>query len=161
MRSHYLNILLRVIRAFDDYKVPYAVVGGYAVALHGAVRGTVDIDCIIEHKQSAFEACEKALLSIGLVPRLPVSAREVFQFREEYIARRNLIEWSFYNPTNPIEVVDIIITLNLVGLKTVKLRAGLEKIRVLSIADLIAMKRASGRPQDLEDVKMLESIDGK
>jgi hypothetical protein len=137
------------------------LVGGYAVALHGAVRGTVDIDCVIEHTESTFVVCEAALRSIGLVPRLPVSAREVFQFREEYITRRNLIAWSFYNPTNPIEVVDIIITHNLAALKAVSLRNGLEKVRVLSLPDLISMKRTSGRPQDLEDVKMLESILGK
>ena len=28
-------------------KVPYAIVGGYAVALHGVMRGTVDVDVVI------------------------------------------------------------------------------------------------------------------
>lgn len=153
-----MSVLIRVVKAFEKYKVPYAIVGGYAVALHGAVRGTVDIDCIIEHKQASFEACEQALGSIGLVPRLPVSAREVFQFRKEYITRRNLIAWSFYNPVNPIEVVDIVISHDMAKLKTVAMRAGMETIRVLAITDLIAMKRSAGRPQDLEDVKMLETI---
>lgn len=156
-----LSALLRVTKAFEDKRVSYALVGGYAVALHGAVRGTVDIDCVIEHTEACFEACEAALRSIGLVPRLPVSAREVFQFREEYITRRNLIAWSFYSPINPIEVVDIIITHDLADLSAVSMRAGLAKVRVLSITDLMSMKRASARPQDLEDVRMLESILGK
>ena len=153
-----MNTITRLTEAFAHYRVPHALVGGYAVALHGAVRGTIDIDCIIEHTEANFEACEEALRSIGLVPRLPISAREVFQFREEYITRRNLIAWSFYNPTNPIEVVDIIITHNLADFKVVSLRFGIHKVRVISLRDLINMKRASGRPQDLEDVKMLEGL---
>lgn len=156
-----MSLLIRVTKALEDHRVPYALVGGYAVALHGAVRGTVDVDCVIEHTEACFQACEVALRSIGLVSRLPVSAREVFQFREEYINRRKMIAWSFYNPVNPIEVVDIIITHNVADLKIISLRAGLAKVRVLSITDLIIMKRAAGRPQDLEDVKMLESILGK
>jgi hypothetical protein len=156
-----LSFLLRISKAFETYKVPYALVGGYAVALHGAVRGTVDIDCIIEHSEVHFVACEKALLSIGLTPRLPVSAHEVFQFRAEYIARRNLIAWGFYNPANPVEVVNVIITRDLAELKAVNLRYGIEKVCVLTVPDLIEMKRASGRPQDLEDIKMLEGLHGK
>lgn len=156
-----MSFLLRICKAFEKYEVPYALVGGYAVALHGAVRGTVDIDYIIEHSEDHFVACEKALRSIGLSPRLPVSAHEMFQFRKEYIARRNLIAWSFFNPTNPVEVVDVIITHDLAGLRAVSLRYGVDKVRALSVSDLIAMKRASGRPQDLEDIKMLESLHGK
>ena len=155
-----LSTLLRVVEAFEANGVAYAIVGGYAVALHGAVRGTVDVDAIIKHTEASFAACEKALRSIGLIPRLPVTPREVFQFRAEYISRRNLIAWSFYNPTNPIEVVDIIITHDLAAFKAVSMQAGLNRVRVLSLPDLIAMKRAAGRPQDLEDVKMLEKILG-
>ncbi|MBM4252409.1 MAG: hypothetical protein FJ146_10600 [Deltaproteobacteria bacterium] len=156
-----MSTLTRIIKAFDAAGVSYALVGGYAVALHGAVRGTVDIDCIIRHTEDSFVACEAALRSIGMEPRLPVTAREVFRFREEYINRRNLIAWSFYNPVNPVEVVDIIITHNLAHLKAVIMRAGLDKVKVLSIPHLIEMKRAAGRPQDIEDVKMLEALRGR
>ena len=156
-----MTLLLRVIKAFEKHHVAYALVGGYAVALHGAVRGTIDIDCIIKHSNASFLACEEALRAAGLVPRLPVTAREVYQFREEYVSRRNLIAWSFYNPDNPIEVVDVIITHDLATLKSVSLRYGIEKVRALSVPDLIKMKRAAGRPQDLEDIKMLERLHGK
>ncbi len=38
--------LLRISQAFQQANIPYALVGGYAVALHGAVRGTIDVDII-------------------------------------------------------------------------------------------------------------------
>lgn len=45
----------------------YALVGGYAVALHGAVRATADVDLVIEFKEDSFAQAEAALLSLGLI----------------------------------------------------------------------------------------------
>lgn len=152
------SFLERVCETLGKHRVRYSIVGGFAVALHGAVRGTADVDAVIAHTSEQFERCEKALREIGLSPRLPVGAREVFEFREEYISRRNLVAWSFINPANPLEVVDIIITHDLARMKSETMRIRGKRMEVLSIRDLIAMKRASGRDQDLEDVKALEEI---
>ena len=94
----YTMLLERLCDAFEKEALPYALVGGFAVALLGAPRGTLDIDCIIRHTEEDFEKCERALRGLGFQPRLPVTAKEVFQFRKEYIAKRNLIAWSFVNP---------------------------------------------------------------
>lgn len=153
-----MDLLNRVTNIFREENVPYALVGGLAVALHGAVRGTMDIDCIIPLTKADFIACESALRKIGFVPRLPVTAEEVFNFREEYIKNRNLIAWSFYNRQNPLQIVDIIITKDLRTLTKVSKKFGLNRVDILSIDDLIAMKRESDRPQDIEDVKMLEAL---
>jgi hypothetical protein len=119
------------------------------------------IDADLFGGRQGFEAdfirCEEALISIGLEARIPVRAKEVFHFRQEYIKNRNMIAWSFVNPRNPMECVDII-THNLKLLKTEYFKFGLNKVPVLAIDDLIAMKRLSGRPQDLEDIKSLEMI---
>ena len=150
--------LLDVIHMLDKHHVAYAIAGGYAVALHGAVRGTVDIDLVITLNKSRYLAAETALREIGLEPRLPVSAAEVYEFREEYINNRNLTAWSFYKPDNPLELVDILITHNLKDLRTVTREINGQKIKLVRIDDLIAMKKQSGRPQDLEDVKALEKL---
>ncbi len=150
--------IIQVIGAFQKYHVKYALVGGYAVALHGAIRGTVDIDFIIQLDRSQFEAAEKALLSMGLQPRLPVTATEVYDFREEYIRNKNLTAWSFYHPSNPLEMVDILITEDLKAIKTVSKKIDRLVIQVASIPDLIAMKKLAGRPQDLEDIRALEKL---
>ena len=108
---------LTLIRALDLAKCDYAVAGGYAVALHGAVRGTVDIDLVINCRREDYEAAEKVLKGCGLVSKLPVDAKQVFDFRLEYIKNRNLIAWSFVNPKNPIEIVDILIIHDLEKMK--------------------------------------------
>lgn len=148
----------RVVAAMEKHHVKYSIVGGFAVSLHGAVRGTVDVDAVINHTKDQFELCEVALKSIGLLPRLPVAAAEVFEFRGEYIKKRNLIAWSFINHNNPLEIVDIIITHDLQKMKSIRLKVGGKGIEVLSIKDLIRMKGDSGRPQDLEDIKSLKEI---
>jgi len=37
----------KVVDQMEKYNTPYALVGGYSVALHEAVRGTVDVNFFI------------------------------------------------------------------------------------------------------------------
>ena len=150
--------LFKVIDSLEKYKVDYAIAGGYAVALHGAVRGTVDIDFVIKLSKQSFIRIEKALNEIGLYSRLPVSSEEVFNFREEYIKNKNMISWNFINPDNPAESVDIIITEDLRNMKIKKIKINNKSIILLSIEDLIKMKEKSERTQDIEDIKALRRI---
>ena len=153
-----MMLIDNVVDSLNEHRVQYAVVGGYAVALHGAVRGTVDIDLVIALNPRSYRQAEKALNAVGLKSRLPVTADEVFNFREEYITNRNLVAWSFNNPDNPLEVVDIIITEDVNNIKTVSKVINGKKVKIIAIDDLIKMKRKSGRKQDLEDIKALEKI---
>jgi predicted nucleotidyltransferase len=148
----------RVIRALEKHRVKYALVGGYAVALHGAVRGTVDIDIVIALNRATYKRVESALHEIGLESRLPVSAEEVFSFREEYIRKRHLKAWSFTNPRNPLEVVDILITEDARKIRTVSKHAFGMSVKIVDIPELIAIKRKAGRAQDLEDIKALKKL---
>jgi hypothetical protein len=151
-------LLLRLTEALARSRVPYALVGGYAVALHGAVRGTVDIDIVIRWKERDFQSVEQALNALGLVSRLPVTAREVFRFREEYVRNRNMTAWTFVNPSRPSEIVDVILTEDLKGMGLRRVRFQGKVLRLASIEDLIRMKEKSGRPQDQEDIKALRSL---
>lgn len=147
-----------VIRALDKHRVKYVLIGGYAVALHGAVRGTVDVDIAIALNRATFKRAEIALEEIGLESRLPVTAEEVFAFREEYIRKRHLKAWSFVNPRNPLEVVDILITEDAKRISTVNRRAFGMTLKIAAIPDLIAIKQKAGRAQDLEDIEALRKL---
>ena len=150
--------LLELTKAFDHNHLDYALVGGLAVALHGAVRGTIDIDLIICLSEEDFIKAESTLNQLGLESKLPASAHQVFHFRKEYIESRNLIAWTFYHPKKPTQVVDIIITSDLKKMKVKQIQCQKQILKVLSIDDLIVMKLKSGRPQDLADVEALKSI---
>ena len=134
-----MSFLEKVRMALCRAGVRYALAGGCAVALHGAVRGTIDVD---------------------VVSRLPVAAREVFAFRDKYVTNRNLVAWSFCNPDDPLEQVDVIRTCDLEGRRTRRGNLPSGPLQVLSVKDLTGMKRVSGRPQDIEDVRALERLYG-
>ena len=146
---------LNLIKTFAQWNVAYAVVGGYAVSLHGAVRATLDIDVVTELSLAGLQNMEAALHSLGLQSRLPVTAKDICMFRKEYIEQRNLIAWGFNNPQKPAEMVDVIITDDIQEIKisTVDVRG--QAVAIAEIHSLIAMKKKSGRPQDIEDISAL------
>lgn len=148
----------KLCQALETAKVPYAIVGGYAVALYGVPRGTLDIDIVISWSLETLKNLEKILKGIGLVSRLPIDASSLFKFKEEYIEKRNLIAWNFYDPKHPSNQVDLIIVYDLKKGHTKLINTAFGKIRLLALNDLIKMKEESGRPQDLEDVKALKEL---
>jgi hypothetical protein len=125
--------LYEVINSVESVKVKYAIVGGYALALHGIVRATMDVDLVLSLTLKDFELVEKAFQKIHLKSRLPIRAQDVIKMRNEYIEQRNLIAWSFVDYQNPSRQVDI-----------------------------LNMKLKAGRPQDLLDIENIRNkIDEK
>ncbi len=153
-----MSFLNDVCAGLTQARVRYAVVGGHAVALHGAVRGTVDIDIVVNWRLNQLRATQKVLNRMGLVSRLPIDADEVFNFRDEYVRNRNLIGWNFYHPDDPTQQVDIVITYDLTGKKTNRIDTTAGPVTILNVKELIEMKRESGRPQDHADVDALERL---
>lgn len=153
-----MTALEKICAALKRAGVRYAIVGGHAVALHGAVRGTVDIDVAISWSRKSLSSTEKALKEIGLVSRLPITADDIFDFRKEYIENRNLTAWNFYNPDDLSVQVDIIISYDLKGKRTKRIQLASGPVQILDLRELIKMKRESGRPQDIEDVHALERL---
>ncbi|MGE3757159.1 MAG: nucleotidyl transferase AbiEii/AbiGii toxin family protein [Pseudobdellovibrionaceae bacterium] len=155
-------LLYEIVDAFDSAKLKYAIVGGYALALHGLVRATMDVDLVVNLKQSDFEMSEKVLEKIGLRSRLPVRAQDIIKMRNEYIQNRNLIAWSFVDYSDPSRQVDILITKDLRDLKCEKISVGGKKINVASLQEILKMKIEAGRDQDLVDIKNIrEKINEK
>ena len=60
------------------------------------------------------------------------------------IENRNLIAWNFININNPTESVDIILTEDLKKVKTKIIKSRDKILKVVSIGDLIKMKKRSG-----------------
>jgi len=150
--------ILKVCESLTKANINYAIVGGYAVALHGAVRGTVDIDLLIEWQKDQLMAFEQCMNGLGLISKLPIDAEQLFYFKDEYIKNRNLLAWNFYHPQDLTQQVDLVINHDLGKSKHSEKWIGDQVINILNKKDLIAMKRKAGRPQDIEDIKSLEQL---
>ncbi|GIL17596.1 MAG: hypothetical protein BroJett040_13470 [Oligoflexia bacterium] len=145
-------LLYEIVDVLNEKKIKFAIVGGYALALQGIIRATIDVDVVLSLSLSEFEAAEKALRDIKLQSRIPVRAKDIITMREEYIKNRNLIAWSFVDYQDPSRQVDILITKDVRDLNVEKISVGKYKIPVASLEDLLKMKINTGRPQDLVDV---------
>ena len=146
-------LLYEITDAFDRAQLKYALIGGYALALHGLVRATVDIDFVLSLRLEDFELAEKILSQLKIQSRLPVRAQDIIKMRKEFIENRNLLAWSFVDYSNPTRQVDILITKDLKDLEIEKISISGRKISVVSLKQLLQLKIESGRPQDLIDIQ--------
>lgn len=155
-----------VLEALAREGARYCLVGGVAINLHGIPRMTYDVDVVVVPRADDLRATARALEGLGLRPRHPVSL-EAFAdplYREGAATARNVVAVTFTDPADPLREVDVLVAppVDAEGLvaRAVTLSLGDLDVRVASIQDLIAMKRASGRAQDLADVAHLERILG-
>jgi hypothetical protein len=136
-----------LLSALADHGVDFIVVGGYAVAAHGHVRATKDIDICPDPTEENLQQLADALVE------LQAEAIGLDEFTTKY-GRLDVMQhlaglgrdgggWKELSPHA--------VTRNFLGHEC--LFCGYE--------DLIKMKRAAGRPQDDIDVKSLKAARGE
>lgn len=137
-----------MLTALNDAGAEYLIVGAYALAVHGNVRATGDID-------------------IWVRPTLE-NARKVWQALEVFKApKRNLSLEDLCDPDVVYQIgvapfrIDFLTAIDGVSFDNAwkdrreTVFDGV-KIAILSRKELLANKRASGRPKDLADAAWLE-----
>jgi len=145
-------------------QIRYCVVGGVAVNLHGVPRMTYDVDIVVAPDRATLARVESALDDFGLKPRHPVSLVDFADpaYRDRARLDSNLIAVTYSDPADPLREVDVLVAppLDAAGLveRAIELDFGGLAVRVVSLPDLIALKRAAGRAQDDSDVAHLERI---
>jgi hypothetical protein len=128
----------------------YAVLGGYAVGYHSKPRATKDLDVIVSALDSNLSRVAAALSAFGAPASVVEAARTM--------APTDIV----YLGVPPVRI-DILRTADGIDAERAIENATLARlgdlvIPVLTIDDLIANKRAAGRPQDLADVALLERV---
>lgn len=141
-----LNRLRDVFTSLQSHEVKYVVIGGIAAVLHGVPRATFDLDILIEATPDNAERLLQAFIDAQLGTAALTTAGKVLD-----------AEITIFNDRVRIDVQTSTPGLNFDDAwshrQTMKYEG--QEFFVLSLADLLASKRASGRPQDLEDVRML------
>ncbi|MBN2359395.1 MAG: hypothetical protein JXR83_08065 [Deltaproteobacteria bacterium] len=159
-----MSLLEPIFEALNRAGVRYLVAGGLATVLHGFARLTADIDLIVDLDPVEARRTIDALVSLGMRPRPPV---DPFDFADEatrrsWIRDKGLRVFSLYDPANPLREVDLFvehpIDFAVLWSRSEVLALTTTQVRVVSIADLITLKRLAGRPQDLRDIEALEAI---
>ena len=148
----------QIFSQLSSLEVRFIIVGGVAATVHGSSRLTQDLDLVYARDRENLERLVRALASHepylrGAPPGLP------FRFDEPTLqAGLNFALTTDLGPMDLLgeitgggrfeDLVDRTVEISLFGLK----------FSCLDLETLITVKRAAGRPKDLETVAELESI---
>ncbi len=151
-------------RGLNDRQLDYVVIGGVALVMHGVVRMTADLDLMVAMERGNLQKLIDVMTGLGYRPRIPEPATALLdpEKRKYWREKKHMEVFSFYAPDNPLALVDIMIyepvSYPLIRQHAVTMKLGSIAVPVASIDDLIALKKISARPQDLEDIKSLEEL---
>jgi predicted nucleotidyltransferase len=130
--------------------VELVIVGGYAVAFHGRPRATKDIDLVLGGSDENLGRAADALARFG-APRSVVEGIRGLAPSEVVFVGQPPLRVDF------MRTIDGVTSEELFAHAVSAVIDGLA-LKVISLDDLIANKRAAGRPQDLIDAQFLERI---
>lgn len=153
-----------IFRELGEQGVKYLVIGGVAVNFHGYDRVTGDLDIFVGFEKENLEKFIAAVKSVDWQPRLPVSL-EAFadpKKRQSWIREKGMKVFSIYNPKQEAEHMDVMTEDYLDFERAYQRRKmiaarGIE-IPLVSIPDLIQLKKIANRGRDRTDIMALRKI---
>ena len=139
------------LRLLNAQSAEYVIVGGYAVAFHGYIRTTNDLDIFFRSSSENIGKIENALEKFGF-PKGSVSL-------EEFYDQGSIIRMGV--PPVRIEMINTIsgLTFDEVWANKISDTYGEVNVSYIGFKDLVKNKRASGRPKDLADLDELGITD--
>jgi hypothetical protein len=144
-----------LIRVLFEHKVPYVVIGGWAVITHGFLRYTRDIDVLIPDTANARR---RAALAMSEVHARRLSGEE--------IAAESEIPDQGWQLETDLGRIDLLLEgeppLDFASVRSSAIQTVMSDlaIDVADLAHLVAFKRLAGRPHDRVDLDELAALNG-
>jgi len=153
-----------VLRAFQRHRVRYVLVGGIAVNLLGGMRNTADLDLLVEMTDTNLAKIVKILKRQGYSVRQPVDPMGIAdrKTRADWIRNKHMRAFNFYKDMDFKEVdliIDSPVSYVTARKRARRVRIGSLVLPVISLGDLIRMKRKAGRHVDKLDIRELKKIE--
>ncbi len=147
MEDTYLNF----IRLLNEQGIEYVVIGGHAVIVHGYVRTTTDLDLLIATSTENADRMLTVMLRFGFGP---------YDFEwKDFTQKPGGVSFDFR--FDKIEILTQ--TLGITFEESYQNRIVVEfrgvPVNFLNLHDLVANKRAVGRPKDFVDLDNLPQPD--
>jgi hypothetical protein len=138
---------LDFLKLLNSHGVEYLVIGGYAVGLHGFPRGTADLDIWVAMNPRNANAITDALREFGF--DTPNLSSELF-LKQDEVVRMGV-------PPVRIDILTTIagVTFEACFPKRETVVVSGATIPFISLEDLRKNKQATGRAQDLTDLRHL------
>ena len=136
-----------LLKLFNAHKVEYVVIGGYALAFHGAPRYTGDLDIFVKPDPENAQRIMKALGAFGF-GSLELTA-------EDFQSPDRVIQLGV--PPVRIDILTSVtnITWETAAANRIEGKYGDVVVFYMGRAEFVANKRAVGRKKDLADLEAL------
>ena len=150
-----------LFRVMAEYGVDYLVVGGFAVYAHGYLRGTADLDIVPRPDLANLSRLGEALVSVGA--RVYKTAAPVNVNDPHILQRASLV--ALMTDHGRLDVLNVRSTPGLssdyaaLRERAIEVKIDEVALAVVALDDLIRMKKAAGRDQDIEDIRALAALD--
>jgi predicted nucleotidyltransferase len=147
----------RVFAVLDRHEVDYVTIGAFAVIAHGYVRATADIDLLARQDRANIERLAAAFSDLGARLRhVDADLLDIDPTDPDTLA--NGASFTLDTDAGPVDYLNDVPgagDYDDLRARAVEAVAAGVVVRVVGLDDLIRMKRASGRPQDLRDIANL------
>ena len=138
----------RLFRLLKEHKVDFVIIGATAFPVHGYARATFDIDIFIRPTEENAEKVWEALKKFGY-DMTDVSIEDLL--KKKLLIRQYALETDLHPFVKGT-------SFERVWKNKIRKKFGNIFVHFASLDDLVRMKRAAGRPKDLEDLKFLSQI---
>lgn len=154
-----------IVRALNEANVRYLIVDGLAVNAHGFVRLTRDVDIVLALDPPNAAAGLNALLTTGYQMSFPGKPEDFADAarREEWRRTKQMIVLKLWSDAHRRTPIDIFVyepfdfAAEWAVATPLEVAPGLSA-PVVTLATLLEMKRAAGRPHDLIDIEELQRM---
>lgn len=148
----------RLLRLLTAHNVDFTIIGGIAAVIHGSARATYDLDVVYSREAANVERIVKALADVSPYLR---GAPSGLPFRWD---ARTIAAGLNFTLTTTAGDIDLLGEVAGAGSyiellpSTIKVELFGVSCRCVSLSQLIALKRAAGRPRDLEAIAELQAL---
>lgn len=137
-----------LLKSLKEHKVDFIIIGATAFPVHGYARATLDIDIFIKPTKDNADSVHRALKAFGY---------DLSNIKKEDLLKKKLLIRQYAVETDIHPFVKGV-SFEEVWKNKVREKFGNTFVYFASLDDLIRMKRAAGRPKDIEDLKYLKKL---
>jgi predicted nucleotidyltransferase len=155
---------LEVFNALNNANIRYVVIGGTAIVLYGVPRSTHDVDLLLAMDETNLLKAIHELETLGYKTRLPVKSTDFASEtkRKEWMEQKNMQAFTFHKSGKEFLTVDFVFGQpidfdSVYERRILKMMDGIE-IPLISVDDLIELKKNANRKQDISDIESLNKL---
>jgi predicted nucleotidyltransferase len=151
-----------LLRRLAEAEVRFVLIGGLALGARGVVRGTKDVDIVVDPDPANLRAvAEVAVAAGGHVQRGEALLGTPPSIAAELTSGEQTAIETDLGRLDVVQGFEGVPTYEKLRARATKAEVLGVKVAVCSREDLEAMKRAAGRPRDLVDLEDLEAARGE